>query len=213
MANYSPPTSHHNPPQCCCRKCCGCGCILCTILVIIIIILITFFSVPTAVLKLPHFQVKSLSLTNFVYTQSVTGTWQINLLIHNPNDKFPLNYDTFRTVLYYKNATLSESHIAPFSRNIKSDTTLNVTISAANVNVEKSYSLLMNKEIIEHGSVEFNVEIVTSIKFGTIKSLFKEKHIMKRDIFVECSKIQVRIMSNATSGELADAMDCQSYNN
>ncbi|XP_019450566.1 PREDICTED: uncharacterized protein LOC109352837 [Lupinus angustifolius] len=166
-----------------------------------------------AVLKLPHFQIGSLSLTNFAYTQSVTGTWQINLLIHNPNDKFPLNYDTFRTVLYYKNATLSESHVAPFMQNIKSDTTLNVTISAANVNVPQSYSLLMNKEITERGSVEFNVEIVTSIKFGTVKRLFKEKRIMKRDIFVECSRVQVRIMSNATSGELASAMDCQSYDN
>lgn len=176
------------------------------ILCVLVIFVIFELFYPTV----PHFEVESLSLTNFDSTESVTGTWQVVLLVKNQKRYFAVNYAALKSTVCYKNVPLSEILNVPFRQGSMSKTTLNVTLSAVDVKVERFVLDDMNRER-ERGLVVFDVHVAGGIQFvPEMMKDFSHFNGWKWNLHVLCSTVDVSISSNTSSGNLVGgATDCK----
>ena len=66
--------------------------------------------------RIPEFQVESVSLTNFLASNSsssITGNWNFRFSITNPNKKMSISYDVIQCLLFYNPEFISETRIPP----------------------------------------------------------------------------------------------------
>ncbi|KAK7371205.1 hypothetical protein VNO78_36773 [Psophocarpus tetragonolobus] len=155
--------------------------------------------------SLPHFTVHSLSLSNLSTTaQSISATWQLSFLVRNGNKKMTITYNALRSSVFYRSNYIAESQLPPFRQDTKSDTTLNLTLTASSAYLPPSLIDALNSEKTAP-SIPFDVQILASTSFRSAAWRFRTR-LLK----VLCRKLPFAISSNTNSTILPAAdRQCQ----
>ncbi|XP_020233854.1 NDR1/HIN1-like protein 10 [Cajanus cajan] len=111
--------------------------ILACIAFIACIVVMTLFIIFSVVKpKLPEFRVDSASLTvlNLNNTEPyLTATWNVTLVITNPNHNLAIAYDAVSaSVMYGNDAVLARTLLQPFLQKSRSDTALQIHCAVVN---------------------------------------------------------------------------------
>lgn len=174
-------------------------------LLILGLILFIFFLVVRP--QLPDVYLNSLSVSNFnVSNNQVSGKWDLQVQIRNPNSKMSLHYDTFLCALYYHRASLSETRLQPFDQGKKDETVVNATLSVSGTYVEGRLADSIGKERGAKGSVEFDLRMVSyaTFRYGAFRR--------RRYVTVYCDDVAVGVPVSSGSGKMVGpAKRCKTY--
>ncbi|KAJ8768038.1 hypothetical protein K2173_020978 [Erythroxylum novogranatense] len=159
--------------------------------------------------RLPDFQIQSLSLSNFNISstsQTVTGNWNARFQVYNPNKKMKIYYDEIESGILYKSDTLSQTRIAPFMQNTKTQSVVEASYSATEAYVDGWVVSGINGER-SRGSVGFNVKVVADVGFK-VGGLRARRRLLR----VLCENVPVGVSTSSKSGNLTGgARDCRVY--
>lgn len=146
--------------------------------------------------RIPQFHVDSLSVSGFnISSSQVTGNWDVQFAVRNPNKKLSVYYDHIEASVYYRNALLSQKTLPPFKQGTKNQTALRATLVADSIYVDGDAN-----DIAAHrtsGSVSFNVRVLSIVRFkdGAWRA---RRRVMR----VLCGNLGVGISSNSSRGNL-----------
>ncbi|EOA37041.1 hypothetical protein CARUB_v10010132mg [Capsella rubella] len=174
-------------------------------LLILGLILFIFFLVVRP--QLPDVYLNSLSVSNFnVSNNQVSGKWDLQAQIRNPNSKMSLYYDSLGCLLYYHRAPLSDTRLPPFSQGKKDQTVVNATLSVSGTYVEGRLADAIAKERGAKGSVEFDLRMgsFVTFRYGAFRR--------RRYVSVYCDDVPVGVPLTSGSGKMVGpAMRCKTY--
>lgn len=164
------------------------------------IISVVFF-ITWLVLKpqLPEFQVDSASVSPLNLTGSkLTATWNLTLLVRNPNTKLRIYYNSVEASLVYGNGpVLDKTLLAPFFQEKKNETWIRVGLSVVDEYVGEDVVTKISGERAS-GSVGFGVRVFAWVRFRT-GSWWRSRQCLLR---VNCDQVQIGFGSNNGSGSL-----------
>ncbi|XP_057440424.1 uncharacterized protein LOC130732383 [Lotus japonicus] len=187
------------------------GFIMCTC------IIFTTFFVATVVMalvlhpQLPLYNVTSLSVANFNTTPSLTGDWNISVVIENPNDKLRGFFSDFKVEMVRVNNVVAASSMPNFEMEKKEKKQIDMRASS---NVANSMSFqkldldLMAKER-ESGSVTFGLKVSSMTAFKS-SSLSTRNALM----LAVCQGLKVVFQNNTGFGTLDNGgkpVNCQLF--
>lgn len=149
--------------------------------------------------RLPEFQVDSASVSPLNLTGSeLTATWNLTLLVRNPNTKLRIYYDSVKASLVYGNGqVLGTTPLAPFFQGKKNETRIRVELSAVDEYVSEDVVTKISGERAR-GSVGFEVSVFASVMFRT-GSWWRSRQCLLR---VYCDQVQIGFGTNNGSGSL-----------
>ncbi|KAG4972157.1 hypothetical protein AAZX31_13G295100 [Glycine max] len=175
---------------------------ICLAVVFGVVLIITWLVLRPS---LPHFTLHSLSVSNLSSTsQSLSATWHLSFLVRNGNKKMTVSYNALRSSIFYRQNYISESQLAPFRQDTRSQTTLNATLTAAGTYLEPKLIDNLNAER-NASSVLFDVQVVAATSFRSGSWRFRTR-VLK----VLCRKVPVGVSSKSSSGDLVGGdRECQ----
>lgn len=149
--------------------------------------------------QLPEFRVDSLSLSNFSLGNDslISFTSQIRLTARNPNKKMTLQYDHIQAFVFYRDESLSDTTVPPFSQDTKNETSFTANFAAAGSFVDKRVLDGINGERANGGSVNFNLRMLSRVRFEA-----KAWKTRKRFLKVFCGDLTVGLSTNVRSAQL-----------
>ncbi|KAK9044657.1 hypothetical protein V6N11_058552 [Hibiscus sabdariffa] len=114
---------------------------------------------------LPDFSIQSLSLSNFnASNQRVSGTWNAQFQVSNPNKKLSIYYGDIVSSVFHKDDFLSETRIEPFVQGTREVNTVEASYSVVDSFVEGKVVDAMNGERTR-GEIKFNIKVVADVSF------------------------------------------------
>ncbi|XP_010262977.1 PREDICTED: protein YLS9-like [Nelumbo nucifera] len=156
---------------------------------------------------LPEFRLNSASVSSFnVNATQVTGDWNLDFTVRNPNKKMSVYYDHIESTFYYRGAQLSDTFVAPFSQGKKNETTMQVKFAAASQYVPESSAKALASDR-SSGEVGFNVRIWAWVWFkcGGWRT---RMHYLR----VFCDNVKIGFSSNRGVGVLSGGpTNCKVY--
>lgn len=156
--------------------------------------------------RIPEFRVQSVKVTNFsvVDSQHVSGTWQVRLLVANPNKKMEMTYGTMDTTLYYKWEFITATRIPPFHQDTRNQTTVDTSFSADATYVAASAVNTLNSERTK-GTVPFRIRVLAWVRFSS--GWWPSR---SRLLKVWCERLAVGLSSssNGTANLVGGERDC-----
>lgn len=177
---------------------------------------VTFFVVAGAIifilwlvlrLRIPQFGVQSFKVTNFsvVDSQHVSGTWQVGLLVANPNVKADVSYDTMDTMLYYRWSFIAVARIPPFEQRRGNQTAVSTFLSANAAYVTSSAVNALDSDRAK-GTVPFQISVLSRVRFKSRWWWFRS--VLLR---VRCDDLAVGLSSstNGTANLVGGERACQ----
>lgn len=157
--------------------------------------------------RIPEFTVQSVKVTNFsvVDSQHVSGTWQVGLLVMNPNKKMKISYGTMETSLFYKSEFISITRIPPFDQGTRNQTALGTFFSADNAYVAASAVNDLNSDKAK-GTVPFRIRAQAWVRFRS--GWWRAR---SRVLRVLCEDLEVGISSssNGTANLVGGERGCR----
>jgi hypothetical protein len=162
------------------------------------------FFITWLVLKpqLPEFRVDSASVSPLNLTGSeLTATWNLTLLVRNPNTKLRIYYESVEASLVYGNGPdgllLGTTTLAPFFQGKKNETRIRVGLSVVGEYVGEDVVTKISGERAR-GSVGFGVRVFAWVRFRT-GSWWRSRQCLLR---VYCDQVQIGFGANNGSGSL-----------
>lgn len=144
--------------------------------------------------RVPEFRVVTLSVSNLSTgsnsSSSLTGTWNVDISVNNPNKKLSVVYDSARSFLYYKSGFISETRIPPFKQAKQNQTTIDASFSAVNTYVDRSVVNDINGDRAR-GIVTFNMLLEARAQFRS-----GGWRLRSRWVRVLCEDLAVGLSSN-----------------
>ncbi|KAK4784909.1 hypothetical protein SAY86_001598 [Trapa natans] len=118
--------------------------------------------------RIPEFSVQSVKVSNFsvVDTMHVSGTWQVGLLLVNPNKKMKISYGTINAELYYNSEFITLTLIPPLDQDTRNQTALDALFSADNAYVQPRAVSDLNSDRAK-GNVAFQIKGEARIRFSS----------------------------------------------
>ncbi|KAH6837175.1 hypothetical protein C2S53_019155 [Perilla frutescens var. hirtella] len=149
--------------------------------------------------QLPEFRVDSFAMSNFTLGNDslIYFTSEVKLTARNPNKKMTLAYDHIETAIYYKSYSLSDTTVAPFYQETKTETSLAAKFAAPGSFVDKAVVDGVNGERGNGGNVNFNLRMVSRVRFEA-----KAWRTRRRYLKVFCGDLFVGLPTNGRSGAL-----------
>lgn len=146
---------------------------LVTILIITVILAITLREADLPIVKVDSASINSLT----VNTTEFTGDWNITLSFTNPNHDLRVYYNTISVELFYKDLVLTKSTLPSFIGN----NTTSVINMKPSVVIEHLDSGVANNISLsrEHGTVEFGLNVSTSIWFRNFFFTFPRPQVFE----------------------------------
>ncbi|CAH2049773.1 unnamed protein product [Thlaspi arvense] len=148
--------------------------------------------------RLPHFQVDSVTLSNFNLSSSslITGNWDVRFTVRNPNHKLSLYYDNIDAFIYYKGESLAETTLPPFVQGKKNQTAMRATFAASSAYVDKWVVDDINGDKAKGASVSFNARMLARIRYKS--GLWARRRFWR----IYCGELPVSLSANGTGGTL-----------
>ncbi|WOL15542.1 hypothetical protein Cni_G24323 [Canna indica] len=122
--------------------------------------------------RLPEVSVSSFSISGFNLSASqpqspqLSGNFDLNLTVHNPNGKMGIYYDRVTAAVLYGSDTLSETFLAPFYQWKGETTALPARLVAAGEYVDSDVVKGINSERGRgDGAVSFHVRVLAWVRF------------------------------------------------
>lgn len=147
--------------------------------------------------RVPEFRVDSVTVTNFnLSTTLITGNWDVQFTVRNPNNKITLTYDQILARVLYKSGALSETMVPPFVQGKRNETAVRATFAAASSYVENWVVNGINGDR-GRGSVKFTVRMLARVRFRA-GSWWARRRVVR----VLCPDLSVGLSSNSERGSL-----------
>lgn len=155
--------------------------------------------------RVPEFRVDSLSVSNFNISSSlVSGNWDVQFTVRNPNKKITVKYDRIDADVFYKSEGLASTTLPPFSQGKRNETKVRATFGAIGTYVDDWVVRDVNGDR-GRGSVKFSVRLLARARFkagawGT----------RKRYVRVLCRDVPVGLtLSSGRGSMVGDARECR----
>nr|XP_043632884.1 NDR1/HIN1-like protein 1 [Erigeron canadensis]XP_043632885.1 NDR1/HIN1-like protein 1 [Erigeron canadensis]XP_043632886.1 NDR1/HIN1-like protein 1 [Erigeron canadensis]XP_043632887.1 NDR1/HIN1-like protein 1 [Erigeron canadensis] len=144
--------------------------------------------------QVPEFRVNSLSVSNFNASSNslVSGNWDAQLMVRNPNSKITLYYDQIEAAVFYKAESIAETTVAPFVQGKKNETAFGAKFASVSSYVNDKNGIANDR--IKGNAVAFNIRMVARVRFKA-GSWWAKRRVLR----VYCPDLNVAFSTNATS--------------
>ncbi|XP_059668656.1 NDR1/HIN1-like protein 10 [Cornus florida] len=182
-------------------------CHLIAALLTVILIIGAIFSIVWLVLRprLPEFTVASATVSPINATASeVTATWDVSLLIKNPNTKLTVFYDSLDASVFYGDSLLTQTELRPFSQPKNKQNLIRSRFALVRANVGDNVAKAISSDRAR-GSVSFGVRVLSLVRFRT-GGWRMRKHLLR----VYCDGLNIGYSSSNGRGTLLNpSKECE----
>lgn len=181
-------------------------------------ILFTSFFVATLVMalmlhpQLPVYKVSSLTVTNFNTNATLTGDWDINIMVQNPNDRLRGYFSGFKVDVVHENDDVAVSYVPDFELDKKEEKIMGVKASSSNVVNGVSFQKWDLDEIAtekKSGSITFEVRVSSMTAFKSTSLSTRSSGML-----AICEGVKVVFQNNTGTGTMDNGgkpVNCQLY--
>lgn len=158
----------------------------------------------------PEFEVGSMKVSNFTATNdTLTGTWNADIIIGNPNQHLAIEFQRVRYLVYYRGMVIGSSSMDSFKIEKDAKLDLNISMVADDRTLIKTGTL--HDWLLPSLAGDWSKgEVVFSLRLAMVAKLWSPNHVYRHDsLTVSCDDLQVSFTSDVYDGVLSQGSGTQ----
>lgn len=151
-----------------------------------------------------------MKVSNFTATNdTLTGTWNADIIIGNPNQHLAIEFQRVRYLVYYRGMVIGSSSMDSFKIEKDAKLDLNISMVADDRTLIKTGTL--HDWLLPSLAGDWSKgEVVFSLRLAMVAKLWSPNHVYRHDsLTVSCDDLQVSFTSDVYDGVLSQGSGTQ----